>query len=949
MADTDTRPTPEAFLEETRKENRGKLKVFLGAYPGVGKTYEMLSAAHERQKDGVDVAVGIVETHGRVETEALLQGLDIIPRQQIEYRGRVFGEMDLDAVLKRRPQVALVDELAHTNVIGARHEKRWQDVAELLDAGIDVYTTLNIQHIESLNDVVARISKIQVRETLPDKVLELASEIELIDLPPDDLIQRLRQGKVYVPDQAGRAIRNFFSKGNLTALRELAMRIAAERVDAQMVNFMRLHAIPGPWPAQDRLLVCLNESPVAKKLVRTAKRMADRQRSPWIAVYVRTPGYETLSDEAKGQIADAMRLAESLDGEVVTLHAESNIVDELIAFAQSRNVTRILIGRERPRRWTGFFREPVSRQILEKAHNFEVTVVTPESASPGGERIGGGWVKPEGRLHEYGYATLVVALATVIAYGFKVFLPFPNLLLIYFTAVIIIAINYNRGPAIYSSILSLFFYDFFIVSPYYSFKFLDQEQILTILFFLSGSILVANLATRLRRQVDAMRVTAQRTTNLYEFSRKIAAAAALDDVLWAAVHHVASTMQCKALVLLPGNDNALRIVAGYPPEDQLAVRDWGAAEWAWENGRAAGWRSDTLPSASWLFLPLNTRGSTIGLLGVCFPEEHKPLIPDQWRLLEALVGQVAVAVERTNLVSDIEEARVEREAEQLRSALLSSVSHDLRTPLVSIIGSATSLMNYRDTLAESDRDQLISTILEESERLNRFVQNLLDMTRLGYGALQLKREWTDIREIAGRALRQLRRVLEQRNVTLDVPESLPAILVDPILMEQVFVNIIDNAAKYTADGGRILIRARQIGNNFVIRVVDDGPGIPPESRNAVFDIFYRVRAGDKQIAGTGLGLSICKGIIAAHGGRISAKDGIGDKGTTIEVTLPLTPMPPGETAEAERAAQQQPSLPLPEPVKALSAPEAPASRNGAEVQAAPAASSEGALPSPPKP
>lgn len=903
MADVDTRPAPEALLEETRREGRGKLKIFLGAYPGVGKTYEMLSAAHERRKEGLDVVVGIVETHGRVETEALLAGLEIIPRQQLEYKGRVFGEMDLDTVLKRRPQLALVDELAHSNVIGARHEKRWQDVVELLDAGIDVYTTLNIQHIESLNDVVARISKIQVRETLPDKVLELASEIELIDLPPDDLVQRLRQGKVYVPDQAGRAIRNFFSKGNLTALRELAMRVAAERVDAQMTNFMRLHAIPGPWPAQDRILVCLNEAPVAKKLVRTAKRMADRQRAPWIAVYVKTPGYETLSDEAKNQIAETMRLAESLDGEVVTLHAESDIVGELIEFAQNRNVTRILVGRERPRRLTGWFRETVARQILERGANFEVTVVSSDQPEKPSQKIGGGWAKPEGGLAEYGYATLAIAFATALAYGFKVLMPFPNTLLIYFTAVIIVAIKYNRWPAIYSSILSLFCYDFFVVSPYYSLKFLDQEQILTIIFFLSGSFLVANLAARLRQQVDSMRVTAQRTSNLYEFSRKIAAAAALDDVLWAAVHHVASTMQCKALVLLPGEDKRLRIVAGYPPEDQLSVRDWGAAEWAWENGREAGWRSDTLPAASWLFLPLKTRGSTIGLLGVCFPDGNKPLAPDQQRLLEALVGQVAVAVERTNLVSDIEEARVEREAEQLRTALLSSVSHDLRTPLVSIIGSATSLQSYGDDLSEPDRKQLVATILEESERLNRFVQNLLDMTRLGYGALQLKREWTDMREVAGRAVRQLRRVLEHRDVTLDMGDTLPAVLVDPVLMEQVFVNIIDNAAKYTQTGGRIVIRARQLGNNFVIRVADDGPGIPAEAREAVFDIFYRVRAGDKQIAGTGLGLSICRGIIEAHGGRVSAKDGLGEKGTTIEIVLPMTPLPQTDTAkngEAQR-------------------------------------------------
>ncbi len=890
MTESDDRPTPEALLEEVNRERRGKLKIFLGAYPGVGKTYAMLQAAQAHLAEGMDVVVGVVETHGRVETEALLRGLEIMPRKQIYYRGRYFGEMDVDAVLKRKPRLALVDELAHSNIPGSRREKRYQDVEDLLAAGIDVYTTLNIQHIESLNDVVARISRIQVRETLPDKVLELASEIELIDLPPDDLVQRLRQGKVYMPEQAGRAITHFFSKGNLTALRELAMRIAAERVDAQMVNYMRAHAIPGPWPAQDRLLVCLNELAVAKRLVRTARRMAERQRIPWIALYVRTPHYESLSEAAKDRIAEAMRLAERLEGEVVTIHCEARVAEEIIAYALKRNVTRLLVGRQRPRRWTGWFRETVAQQLLRKATQFELTIVSPDDDEAKRDIISGGVLAALGDWNGYALATLGIALASTLAYGVSFFLPLPNVSLILMTAVILIAIYFGRGPSIFASILSFFAYNIFFTKPYYNFSGFRRDDLLTIVFFLLVSVVVGNLAARLKFQIQAMRLSAQRTANLYEFSRKIAAAAALEDVLWAAVHHVAATLQCSSLVLLPQKDRRLQIEAGYPPEDQLALKDWGAAEWAWEHGSPAGWKSETLPSADWLFLPMKTRRGVVGLLGVSFKERQRPLAPDQWRLLEALVDQVAVAVERTNLASDIEDARLLTETEQLRSALLSSVSHDLRTPLVSILGSATTLATV-ENLDQGNRKELVNTILDESERLNRFVQNLLDMTRLGYGALEPKREWSDLREIAGRAMKQFSKTVGDREVALDIPASLPLIHVDPVLMEQVLVNILDNALKYTARDGKIALQAIRKDGDLIIRISDNGVGIPPEARNAVFDIFYRVRAKDAQIAGTGLGLSICRGIIEAHGGRILAKDGPKNKGTTIEITLPFTEAP----------------------------------------------------------
>ena len=525
MAEDEGRPAPEALLEEAKKEGRGRLKIFLGAYPGVGKTYAMLEAARERRKEGTDVVIGIVETHGRAETEALLRGFEILPRRKLAYRGRVFAEMDLDALLWRKPQLAIVDELAHTNVEGSRHVKRHQDVEELLAAGIDVFTTLNVQHIESLNDIVERISRVRVRETLPDKVLELADEIELVDLPPEDLIQRLREGKVYVRDQVARAIQHFFSKGNLTALRELAMRVAAERVDAQMTAYMRAHAIAGPWPTQDRLLVCINESAVASKLVRTARRMAERARMPWIAVNVHTARHDTLPDDAKDRIAEALRLAESLGGEAVTLHAESDVVKELLTFAQSRNVTRILLGRPRRRRWSGWLKEHVTDRLLNDPGQFEITVVAPAGEVAPDQVIQASPLELKPDFRAFAWATFAVLVAVVISHVADRFLPLANLSLIFLMAVLVVAIRFGLWPSVYTSLLSFFVYNFFFTEPHYTFLVERREDILTVVFFLVVAVIVGNLAARLKAQVEAMRQITRRTANLYDFSRRIAGAA----------------------------------------------------------------------------------------------------------------------------------------------------------------------------------------------------------------------------------------------------------------------------------------------------------------------------------------------------------------------------------------------------------------------------------------
>ncbi|HLG87802.1 MAG TPA: sensor histidine kinase KdpD [Alphaproteobacteria bacterium] len=895
-----SRPEPEALLSELKRASRGRLKIFLGAAPGVGKTYAMLEAAQRRRKEGVDIAVGILETHGRAETELLLEGLEVLPRKQIVYRDRTFYEMDIDAILKRRPRIALVDELAHTNVPGSRHVKRYQDVQEILDIGVDVYTTLNVQHLESLNDIIARIARIRVRETVPDAVLNEADEIELIDLPPEDLIERLQQGKVYVKDQASRAIAHFFSRGNLTALRELTMRAAAERIDAEMLSYMKAHAISGPWPTRERLMVCVNESTTGQKLVRAAQRSADRLRSAWIAVHVQTATEENLKEDAKDRIDETMRLAERLGAEAVVLPGSMDVAAELLNYARSRNVSRIIVGRPRRGRLARLFNRSVTQRIVEGAQSFELMVIgVEEEKSAPQPRESTTTSFEEHSPREYALSMLAVAAAGVAATIAEYFVPQETLSIIFVLPVLVSAIRFGLWPSVVASLLGFGVYKFFFTEPRFTFAITSTQDFFTLLMFFFVAMLTGNVAARTREQAEASRQAARRTAKLYDFSRRIAGAASRDDVLWAVVHHVAATLQCRSLVLLPQDGN-LTIAAGYPPEDHLTDPAIAASDWAWRHGKPAGLGSDTLPNSEWLFLPLRTATGPVGLLGVAFDGDGSGLSPEQRRLLDAVADQAAVAIERTNLASSIEEARILTETEQLRSALLSSISHDLRTPLVSIIGSATSLATFGESLSEENRHELLQTVLEEAERLNRFVQNLLDMTRLGYGALKPKRDWVDLHDVIGGALERLKQALAPYHVVADVKQDLKLLYVDPILIEQVLVNVLDNAAKYSSPGGQITLRAFERDDRTVIQVVDKGPGIPERERELVFDMFYRVKAGDNRPAGTGLGLAICRGLMAAHGGTIVALPGDYGEGTCIEMTIPNAE-PPEPEAETETA------------------------------------------------
>ncbi len=884
--DRDNRPSPDALLAQAKQETRGHLKVFLGAAPGVGKTFEMLTIAKDKRREGVDVAVGIVETHGRKETEALLEGLEVVPRRKVEYKGHWLEEMDLDAVLARRPKLVLVDELAHTNAPGSRHPKRYLDVDELLDAGIDVYTTLNIQHVESLNDVVARITRIRVRETVPDSFIDRADEIEVVDLTPEDLIQRLREGKVYVPQQAERAVRHYFLPGNLTALRELALRRTAQSVDEQMVTYMRAHAIPGPWAAGERVLVCINEQPGSGAVVRYGRRMADRLRAPWTAITIETSRTQRLDDAARDRIAEGQRLAQRLGGEAVTIPA-SDVTTGIVEYAQANNFTHIVVAKSRRPRWAELLRGSVTHQVIRRAGDISVHVIAePHEGEPQhADRVAtqprhGGF-----DLSEYGASLGMVAAALAIGEALQQFLGISNVALVFLTAVLASAIAYGLWPSLFACLASVLAYNFFFLPPLYTFTIADPENVVALFFFAAVALIASNLTSRVRDQAVVARQRARATEELYLFSRKLAGSVTLDDLLWATAYQIALMLKVRVVLLLPEGES-VAVRAGYPPEDLLDEADLAAAKWCWEHNQPAGRGADTLPGAKWLFLPLRTGRGAVGVVGLDSDRAGPLLSPEQRRLLDALADQAALAIERLNLTHDVAQARVTAEAERMRSALLTSISHDLRTPLAAILGSATGLRTYRHALDERAQDELIGTIQEEAERLNRFIANLLDMTRLESGALSPRADLVDLADMVGSALERAGKVLAGHRVDVDLAADLPLLRLDPVLFEQVLFNLLDNAAKYAPAGTTVRLEARRTGDRVVIQVMDEGEGLPPEDLERIFDKFYRVHVADRKRAGTGLGLAICRGFVEAMGGTIAAGNRRDRTGAVFTIAMP---------------------------------------------------------------
>jgi len=883
------RPNPDELLAriqtEERLQARGRLKIFLGYAAGVGKTYAMLEAAHQRKAEGVDLVVACVDTHGRAETEAMLQGLEVIPRRQVEYRGTSLTEMDVDAVLARRPQLALVDELAHTAAPGSRHAKRYHDVQDLLNAGISVYTTLNVQHLESLNDVIAQITGVVVRETIPDLVVDDATDIELVDLPTDELLHRLKEGKVYVPEQAARAIEKFFRTGNLTALRELGMRRAAESVYEQMRDYMQTRAIPGPWPTKERLLVCVGPSPFSERLVRATRRLADELDAEWSALYVETGTQSHLPQSKKDRITRALQLTEELGGKAVTLPGHS-VAEAVLDYARKHNVTKIVAGKSIQPHWRELLRGSVVDQIMRQSGPIDVYVISGMPDAKGGATRRAAVWRSHPAWRSYAQSVALVTAATAVSALVRPFFSPTNLVMIYLLTVVMAAIYLGRGPSFLAAILSVLVFDFFFVPPHLTLAIAGVEYLLTLGALLGVGLIISNLAARVREQADAAGRRAAQTAELYALSQDLASAADLDAILQAVLTHIGRTFGREAAVLLPslqGDRVEPRAISpGFAlNENQLAV-----AAWAFKHGEPAGHGTDTLASTDLRCLPLKTARGVVGVLGVRPIHPTSLLTPDQRELLQAFASQAALAIERVQMVEQAKRVELLQATEKLRTTLLNMISHDLRTPLVSITGALTSLQQEDVKFDEATHHSLIENARDEAERLNRLVGNLLDMTRIEAGGLRLTPELCDVQDLVGSALEQAERWVESRPVKVDVPADLPLVPMDFVLMVQVLVNLLDNAVKYSPPDSPIEVRAGVEDSELHVQVADRGIGIPPADLERVFDKFYRVQRPGS-VTGSGLGLSICKGIMEAHGGRIWAESREGG-GTVVTVGLPLT-------------------------------------------------------------
>ena len=908
---SDQRPDPDELLrrirEQEEREHRAKLKIFFGASAGVGKTYAMLVEAHERRRAGVDVVAGVVETHGRSETAALLEGLESLPQRPVEYRGATLREFDLDAALARRPGLLLLDELAHTNAPGSRHAKRWLDVEELLNAGIDVYTTLNVQHVESLYDVVAQITGVAVREIVPDSILERADEIELVDLPPDDLLQRLREGRVYIPEQATRAAEHFFKKGNLIALRELALRVTADRVDQQMESYRRDHAIRDTWAVGGRILVGLGEPKAGLRLIRAASRMAARLQAEWLVVHVETPGEFAPTGAARDHLVDLMGYAEELGAETAMLTG-TRIAEQMLAYARERNVSRIIVGKPSRTGWLRVLRGSLMDALLAGSGGIDVFVMSGESEEDERPPVPAPALRPSLRASNYAQSLLAVAVCSGIAWIVHLRLPPANLPMIYLLGIMAVAMRLGRGPAVLASVLSVAAFDFFFVPPRLAFRVSDTQYVLTFAGMLLVALVISTMASRLRQQTDAARQREHRTAALYVLSRELSSLRETQELLRAVLRRVADVFGSRGVILLPDSGGQLSVAAGESSVLGEAGHDQGVAQWVFDHAQPAGAGTQTLPAAGALFLPLLGAREAVGVLGIVPDDPGRVLTRDRFRLAETFASQVALSLERAQLAEQAERTHVLVESERTRSLLLSSVSHDLRTPLSVITGAASSLLADGAPLPAAVRRELAETIAEEAQRLNRLVGNLLDMTRLESGAMPVRREWHSLEEVVGSALGRLESRLQGREVTVRLAPGLPLVQLDDVLIEQALYNLVENALKYTPPGSPIEMGAALGDGALRIEVADRGPGLPPGQEESVFEKFYRGRReGDP--SGVGLGLSICRGIIEAHGGTVSAMNREGG-GAVFRVTLPQRERPPAVAPEEEPGAGGAPG---PEP------------------------------------
>ncbi|WP_395392801.1 sensor histidine kinase KdpD [Novosphingobium sp. BL-8A] len=855
----DQRPDPEALLRAAAREHRGRLKIFLGAAPGVGKTYEMLGEGLARHDAGVDLVVGVVETHGRADTAARLRGLETIPRAQVTYQGHVLDEMDIDAVLARRPTLVLVDELAHTNAPGSRHDKRWQDVEELLEAGIDVWSTLNIQHIESLNDVVASFTKVRVRETVPDKVLADA-EVEVVDIPPDELIERLRQGKVYVPDEATRALGAFFSKSNLSALREMALRYAAQTVDAQMLEYVRAHAIEGIWAASDRLVVAVSEQHGALELVRAAKRLADALRAPWTAVHIETPRAAGFTDVENAQLADALHLATQLGGQVASVPAET-VFDGLKSFAAQARATQLIVGKSARSRWFELRHGSIVDRLVREMPGLSIQVVptTPGVGRDAGRKPSGQWGSPAGYLISLGLTAAVTLVGTLILSSGNI----TDLGLLYLLPVMVAATRFGLRTGVAAGLASSLAYNFFFLPPTHTLTIEDPRNFITVLVLLGVAVVSSQLAARVREHALQAQASAAQNSALAGFARQLTGISTIDELAHVLCGEVGRLFDGNTVLLMPGDEGLSRRWS-WPRPARLETLDLAAANWAFDNNTPAGQGSDTLTASEWLFHPLAARGAVTGVFGLARSDARTAVRPDQLPLLLSLLDQAGLALERMALESQMAELSQVRERDRLRHALLSSVSHDLRTPLTTIMGTLAAI-----EASEPQQAAPIAAARGEAERLHRFVTNLLDMARIEAGALHGKVEPVDLAEAVGEALHQLRALLADHAVEIEVAHDVPMVLVDPNLFHHCLTNLIENAAKYGDPHSPIAICAVRESEGLALTVSDRGPGIPPGEEERIFETFTRIEGSDRK-GGTGLGLAIVKGFAMAMGLTVTA-------------------------------------------------------------------------------
>ncbi len=894
---TDARPDPDQLLDRIKEEEiraaRGKLKIFFGASAGVGKTYAMLSAARQQAQHGTDVVIGVVETHGRRETEALVEGLERLLPKDVPYRDKVLKEFDIDGALARKPALILMDELAHSNLPGSRHPKRWQDVEELLAAGIDVYSTMNVQHLETLNDVVGGITGIRVWETVPDHVFDAADEVVLVDLPPDELLQRLKEGKVYLPHQAERAIQNFFRKGNLIALRELALRRTADRVDDQMLQYRRDQSVSPVWQTRESLLACIGPGEGADRIIRSAARIATRLDVPWHALYIETPELQRLSDRQRQRILKSLRLAQEIGAETATLSG-SDAVEVVVEYARDHNLSRVIVGRDHVRAWRPWYRSFADR-VGKRAPDLDVIQVARDEGHarmPADDRTDESWLdRMKAPWQSYAKGAAICCFAAAIAAPLHSVFDLANIAMLFLLAVVLVSVRYGLGPSIMASFLNVAAFDFFFVPPRFSFAVSDVQYLMTFAVMLAVGLITAKLTTGLKYQARVASRREQRVRALYEMARELSGALMPEQITEISQRFAETGFGARSAILLADLNDRL----GEPihvPGNRLAV-DIGIGQWAFDHCAEAGCGTDTLPGSPILYVPLRAPMRTRGVLALEPP--HRSMAPEQRRLLDTFARLIAISLERVHYVDVAQTTTLQMESERLRNSLLSAISHDLRTPLAALVGLADSI-SMTQPPPTGQQVEIAASMREEALRMNSLVNNLLDMARLQSGAVKLNRQWQPLEEVVGSALKAIRSTIAGHRVKVDLPEDLPLLEFDAALIERVLSNLLENAAKYTPSGSMIGIGAAQGNHELVdIWVEDDGPGLPAGKEEEIFQKFER---GQKESAtpGVGLGLAICRAIVEAHGGTIRAENRR-DGGARFTFSLPRGNPPVVDTTE----------------------------------------------------